>query len=226
MHHLNNGPLLKTHWCLGLDKGAALAGVYGSDLLTSTCSSAENCSVSLFPISQGWIQTFLQQQKSSEPFNLDLPGFYRVLNKSVADYTSTMSFDNPNLTDLQTSGTKMLVWHGMADQLIPTNGSVDYYERVVESMGDVDDFYRLFLAPGVAHCGMKGGPGLDPTSEAFFELVNWVENGEVPETIAGSGPAVGSDNTTATRTIGLCPYPKVLSFTGSDPNAAADFSCV
>lgn len=213
-------------WTIGLDKGADLAGASGSDLLTSTCSSAKNCSLSLFPISQGWIQTFLRHQKSSEPFNLDLEEFYRVFNKSVADYTSTLSFDDPDLTRLNRRSTKMIVWHGQADELIPTNGSVDYYERVVEKMGNVDDFYRLFLAPGVPHCGMKGGPGLDPTSEAFFELVDWVEHGKAPEELAASGPAVGFRNATATRTIGLCLYPKVLSFTGSDPNDAADFECL
>ncbi|KAJ4393996.1 hypothetical protein N0V93_003213 [Gnomoniopsis smithogilvyi] len=210
----------------GLEKGAELAGAYGSDLLTSTCSSAGNCSLALFPISQGWIHTFLQQQDSSELFSLDLGEFYRVFNKSVADFTSIMSFDDPDLSKLNSSGTKMIVWHGMTDQLIPTNGSVDYYERVVERMGNIDDFYRLFLAPGVPHCGMNGGLGLDPTSEAFLELVNWVEHGKVPETIAATGPAVGYDNTTNTRTIGLCPYPKMLSFTGSDPNDAADFECL
>lgn len=149
-----------------------------------------------------------------------------MFNKSVADFTSIMSFDDPDLSGLSESGTKMLVWHGMADQLIPTNGSVDYYERVVKRMGNVDEFYRLFLAPGIPHCGMKGGPGLDPTSELFQGLLDWVENGTVPETLAAVGPAVGSDNTTATRTIGLCPYPKVLSFTGTDPNNAADFACL
>lgn len=168
----------------------------------------------------------MQQQQSSEPFSLDTEEFYPVFNKSVADFTSIMSFDDPDLTGLKTSGTKMLVWHGMADQLIPTNGSVDYYERVVKQMGNVDEFYRLFLAPGTPHCGTKGGPGLDPTSEVFLELVDWVENGTVPETLAAIGPAVGSDNATATRTIGLCPYPKVLSFTGSDPNDAAAFECL
>lgn len=168
----------------------------------------------------------MQHQRSSEPFNLDMQEYYRVFNKSVADFTSTMSFDNPDLTNLNNSGTKMIVWHGTTDELIPTNGSVDYYERVVERMGNVDEFYRLFIAPGVPHCGMTGGPGLDPTSEAFFELVNWVEHGKVPETIAATGPAVGLDNSTTNRTIGLCLYPKVLSFTGSDPNNAADFECL
>lgn len=191
--------------------------------MNSICDSVDNCTLSLFPISEGWIQTFLQEKNSSAAFNLTLDEFYVDFNKSVADYTFVMSTDNPDLTALKTSGTKMIVWHGMSDGLIPSNGSVDYYERVVEKMHGVDDFYRLFLAPGVGHCG--GGPGLDPTSELFFDLVDWVENGTVPETIAGSGPAVGPDNTTATRTIGLCPYPEVLIFTGMDPNNEGSFEC-
>lgn len=204
--------------------------------MTSNCTAADSCDLSLFPISQGWIQAFVEQVEPSTatPFNLTTrDAFYHVFHKSVAEYTQTMSFANPDLTPLQQSGAKMLVWHGMADQLVPTNGSVDYYDRVLAQMagggnggdgGDVDSFYRLFLAPGVDHCG--GGPGLDPTSEAFFELVAWVENGTVPERIAGVGPAVGPGNETATRTIGLCPYPQVLAFNGSDPNSSDDYACV
>lgn len=197
-------------------------------LLTSNCTAVDDCDLTLFPISQGWIEAFLQQKEpsSTAPFNLTLEEFYHYFDKSVADYTTTMSFDDPDLTPLKQSGAKMIVWHGMADELVPTNGSTDYHDRVRDTMAadDVDDFYRLFLAPGVAHCG--GGPGLDPSSEAFFELVAWVENGTAPETIAGVGPAVGPGNTTATRTVGLCPYPKVLVYKGSDPNDAEDFECV
>lgn len=136
-----------------------------------------------------------------------------------------MSYSNPDLTRLKKSGTKMIVWHGLADQLIPANDSINYYERVCETMGhDVDDFYRLFLAPGVSHCG--GPSGLSPTPDIFFELVAWAENGTAPDTITGTGPAVGPDNTTATRTVNLCSYPKVLVFNGTDPNDPQDFTCV
>lgn len=198
--------------------------------MTSNCTTAEDCDLSLFPISQGWIQAFLDQVEPSAAasFSLSREEFYYYFNESVAEFTTVMAGDNANLTPLKQSGAKMLVWHGMADQLIPTNGSIDYRDRVLHQMDtnneEVDDFYRLFLAPGVAHCG--GGPGLDPTSEAFFELVAWVENGTVPEIITGVGPAVGPGNTTATRSIGLCAYPKVLTFNGSDPNDADDFICV
>lgn len=213
---------------LGTHPDAVMVGDYGSALLTSTCTAADNCTLTLFPVSQGWIQAFLEQvdPSSTTPFTLTREAFYRSFAQSVAAYTAALSFANPDLAPLQQSGAKMLVWHGMADELIPTNGSVDYYDRVRARMApsDVDAFYRLFLAPGVAHCG--DGPGLDPTADAFFELVAWVENGTVPERMAGVGPAVGPGNATATRTIGLCPHPKVLTFTGSDPNDPEDFVCV
>lgn len=206
----------------GVGKDASLAGK-SQALLTSTCDLVDDCTLSLFSISQGWIQTFLQESDESATFNITVDDYYAAFNRSVAEYSSVISADNPDLTALKTSGTKMMVWHGMSDGIITPDGSVDFYERVVEEMGEVDDFYRLYLAPGVGHCG--GGPGLDPTSELFFELVDWVENGTVPGTIAATGPAVGPDNTTATRTIGLCPYPEVLTFTGTDPNSQASFEC-
>lgn len=146
-----------------------------------------------------------------------------------------MSFADPDLTALRDSGAKMLVWHGLADELIAPGGSTDYHRRVVDAMagaepgtGTVDDFYRLFLAPGVEHCG--GGAGLDPTAEVFLELMAWVENGTAPARLAASGPAVGrgaaGDDGTASRTIGLCLYPGVLTFTGADPNDEASFECL
>lgn len=207
-----------------------MVGELGKSLLTSNCTTVDDCTLSLFPISQGWIQAFLQQvepvdSSPANPFRFTRDEFYHNFNKSVAEYTSTMSFNNPDLGPLKNSGAKMIVWHGMVDAVVPTNATVDYYESVLQQMVDdnIDDFYRLYLAPGVGHCG--NGAGLDPRSEAFFELVAWVENGTVPETMAGVGPAVGPGNTTATRTIGLCPYPKVLTFNGSDPNDAEDFIC-
>lgn len=215
--------------------GTSLALGEPGDLLISNCTSVDNCTLSLFEISQSWIQVFLQhQQDPSAPFDLPLDQVEAAYNQSVTEYNAVISTDDPDLARLSASGAKMIVWHGMADNLIPTNGSTDYYDRVVAATGrsasasasavDVDDFYRLFLAPGIGHCG--GGAGLDPTPEVFFELVRWVENGTAPATLAAGGPAVGPGNASAARTVGLCRYPSVLAFTGTDPNDEGSFECL
>ena len=81
-------------------------------------------------------------------------------------------------------------------------------------------FARLFLMPGVNHCG--GGPGTSQI-DAFSPLVNWVENGVAPESILGTAPAA---TPWPGRTRPLCPYPQYARYKGTgDINVAANFEC-
>ena len=76
------------------------------------------------------------------------------------------------------------MWHGFADQLIVPGGSIDYYNAVTKEMGGgykrTEKFARLFMAPGVGHCG--GGNGPQPQG-LFNAVVNWVEHAQAPDTI-------------------------------------------
>ena len=122
------------------------------------------------------------------------------------------------------AGGKLLVYHGLADQLIFTEGTVNYYQRVQRLIGDREataDFARVFLAPGMAHCG--GGPGAQPAN-ALSKLVDWVENGRAPKSLDGviRDPSTGA--VVATRPI--CMYPKVAAYTGQGPTTeASSFAC-
>lgn len=115
------------------------------------------------------------------------------------------------------------LWHGWADQQTTPHGTVDYFERVVEQMGGrrhTSRFMRLFMAPGVAHCG--GGNGPAPTG-LLDALVAWVEEGRAPDTI----PAVlrGQDGEVI-RTRPLCPYPQVAVHRGrGSTDEAENFVC-
>lgn len=200
---------------------------YDSDLtgvLTTTCNTTDDCTVTAFSASSDWYQTFLAKNSSWSAIthNVTADEFDRLSRISIDEYTSSIGTDNPDLTNLKARGTKLLTWHGMQDPLIPTNGTIDYYERVMAKDPNVTDYYRFFLAPGVSHCG--GGAGFDPSDYLFAALRNWVENGTAPETISGTGTAVG--NSSATRTVNLCLYPKVLTYTGTDPDDASSFSCL
>lgn len=116
----------------------------------------------------------------------------------------------------------MLSWHGQTDELVPTQGTIDYRERVNRTLGGnkrVDDFYRLFLLPGVNHCG--NGPGPQPTDD-LGTLVKWVEQKQAPATLAAST----TDPTGKTVTRNICRYPKVARYTGhGDPTQAANYHC-
>ena len=138
----------------------------------------------------------------------------------VASETAT---DNPNLAPLRNLGSKLLMWHGFSDELIMPEGTIDYYDRVVKYLGGgykrTQEFARLFMAPGVGHCG--GGTGPNPQN-LFDYLVNWVENGEAPETILATKELGGGK----TQTRPLCPYPGVAIWTGhGSTDDAANFVC-
>jgi feruloyl esterase len=115
------------------------------------------------------------------------------------------------------------VWHGWADQLITAEGTIDYYNRVLQQMGGRDktsQFLRFFLAPGVAHCG--GGAGPAPTGQ-LEALLAWVEEGKAPETLT----ATRRDQSGAvTRSRPLCQYPLVAKYKGTgSTDDAANFVC-
>jgi Tannase and feruloyl esterase len=99
-----------------------------------------------------------------------------------------------------------------------------------------EDFYRLFLVPGMAHCGGgagansfgNGGGGAatsrDPERDIFTALERWVEGGIAPDRLVGTGRATDDPSKPLTRP--LCPYPQVAQYRGSgDVNDAANFAC-
>lgn len=113
----------------------------------------------------------------------------------------------------------MLTWHGLADQLIFPNGTFDYYARVLAQDPHAGEYYRVYAAPGVAHCG--GGIGYYP-GETLEALVEWVERGVAPETLAGT-TLPGVDG--SVRTAPLCRWPSVARYVGGDVDVAGSFRC-
>jgi hypothetical protein len=135
---------------------------------------------------------------------------------SVEEYGSIIDTTDSDLTRFQKAGGKMITWHGSLDQFIPKQGVVSYYEKVKEISPDVEDFYRLFLAPGVGHCG--GGIGYFPESP-LAAIAAWVEKGEAPDKMPASSLATGWEQP-------LCVYPKVAKWDGvGNVSVATSFSC-
>lgn len=100
---------------------------------------------------------------------------------------------------------------------------MQYRERVEREMGGakrVDDFYRLFLAPGTVHCGLNKGDG---TTDDLGALTAWVEHGKAPTTL----PATLTNASQQSVTRDLCSYPQVSRYKGhGDPAVASSFRCV
>jgi feruloyl esterase len=136
--------------------------------------------------------------------------------------SALMNSVNPNLQPLFAHGGKLLHYHGWADPGIAPGNSVNYYKSVLEAMGGkakVDNSYRLFMVPGMGHCG--GGDGTS-TFDMVSALDQWVTQGKAPEQISASKVVNGI----AVRTRPLCPYPQVATYKGSgSTDDAANFSC-
>jgi len=167
---------------------------------------------------------------------LTIANYEQFFKKSMHMVNATLAPENPDLSAFRAHGAKMLSWHGFSDQVIPPRGTVMYYDSVVKtsgsSYGDVQQFFRLFMAPGVEHCfgGAAPQPGhlpgpewsLDAQQNFFQALVEWVERGRAPDRILASQPLAGGK----IRTRPLCPYPAFAKYTGcGDTDNAANFVC-
>jgi feruloyl esterase len=103
---------------------------------------------------------------------------------------------------------KMIMYHGWNDASVSAYSSIDHYEAALNKDKDLQSYIRLYLLPGVLHCG--GGTGCDNVDWVAL-IRSWVEDNKAPERIVSS--KVGDGKTVATRP--LYPYPKVTVYSGS-----------
>jgi len=200
----------------GLERGAdlfALAGTSGSPLNGRP-----------FSIPLEWFQYFLLQDPKWDFTTLTPAGFALHFQQSVEQYGDVIGTDNPDLTRFRDHGGKIIIYHGLADQLIPAAGSVQYFKRLQQHMGGPEKtakFARLFLAPGVDHGFRGAGPTPMNLNEA---IIHWVEHGQAPEQLLAEKR---DPNGKLIRTRPLFPYPNMAKYKGTgDSNDAANFISV
>jgi feruloyl esterase len=147
---------------------------------------------------------------------------FQVHAKAESKLAPILNATNPDLRVFRQRGGKLLQYHGWNDQLIAPQNSIAYYESVrafFGPAGDVPAFYRLFMAPGMAHC--SGGPGPN-AFDMQTALEQWVEHGVAPDRVVATHSADGIVD----RQRPLCAYPKLAVYKGSgDTNDAANFEC-
>jgi hypothetical protein len=202
----------------GLERGASLAG------LAATTTSNGVTTGNPFPIAVSWLGTWLQRNPSWNWQALTYAQFDQLFSQSVAEFSDVIATDNPDLSAFKKDGGKILIWHGLADQLIFPQGTVNYYQRVQQAMGGpraTDSFARLFLASGAQHCASAAGPA---PADPLDAVVNWVEHGIAPDSILGTttDPATG----VVTDSRPICLYPEFARYTGHGSTTdASSFVC-
>jgi feruloyl esterase len=154
------------------------------------------------------------QDKDYDWHNFDLDAEVAQADKAGID---VLTYD---LSAFKAHGGKLLLYHGWYDSTIPPGHTVLYYNAVLAKMGKKqDDWLRLYMEPGMAHCG--GGIGPDQFSKMGV-IERWREAGQAPEAILASRVTNGAVDMTRP----LCPYPQVAVYKGvGSTNDAANFSC-
>jgi hypothetical protein len=182
-------------------------------------------------------------------WQLQLMDFDRDVRLSDEKVAPILSAINPDLRSFRARGGKLIQYHGWGDAAITASSSIEYYEAVRSYMSSapdprskvksIEDFYRLFMVPGLAHCSGGVGPvhfgndadfgappipNTDSERDVFAALERWVEYGIAPDRLIGSGPSPLDPSKTLTRP--LCPYPQQAEYKGAgDTNDAANFAC-
>lgn len=163
----------------------------------------------------------------------------RALNMTL-NYGAQVT--NPDIAQFRDNGGKLILWAGWNDPLWSQQNIVNYYKQIIarnsrpapgrpintpgqgaEAMARTMGFARLFMAPGVGHCG--GGDGPSP-QDTFTPLVQWVEAGKAPDTMLATKFVNNQPGQGIAYTRPLCPYPTVARWNGQgSANDAANYVC-
>jgi feruloyl esterase len=151
---------------------------------------------------------------------------------------SALNATDPDLKPFQLRGGKLILYHGWNDPAIPALNTINYFESVIAKMRQksVDSFVRLYMAPGVQHCGDGPGPDsfgqvgdwaqIDPQHSAYASLQQWVEKGVAPTEIIATKYASNDPGHRVQMTRPLCAYPLAAKYKGvGNTNDAANFVC-
>ena len=159
-----------------------------------------------------------RQDANWDPMTFDLEKDLALALKNAG----FVEANDANLAKFKARGGKLLLYHGWADPGPAPENTINYYDAVNKKLGGKqDDWMRLFLMPGVGHCG--GGVGPDQ-ADFLDALEQWREKGVAPPQINASRPAGRGASTPMSRP--LCPFPQVARYKGSgSSNDAANFSC-
>ncbi|MCP2322337.1 feruloyl esterase [Hamadaea flava] len=189
----------------------AIAHEWGSELeWTLFVPTAQGQTVASENFALSYLR-YLRDPNQADPayqlsdLDFTVESFWRVVQSS-----SYMAAMDPDLSAFQRGGGKLVLWHGWNDQHISPQTTLAYYDAMRQTMGQrtVDGFAKLFLFPGMAHCGGGAGPN---TFDVLTPVMAWVESGRTPSAIVASTVADG----TVTRTRPVYAYPAVARYDGT-----------
>lgn len=148
---------------------------------------------------------------------------------SMQSLFANINTDNPDLSAYRARGGKIITIHGLADEIIFPQGTINYYNRVMTRMGSstTQSFYKLYLVPGVGHSSPNGtsNPSANPPApshqQIYKALTDWVERATPPSRIDIQSPSASP----APKSQPICPYPQKATYQRGDAFVASSYVC-
>ena len=161
-----------------------------------------------------------RDRKTSHP-NWSYAGYdFATWRERSAAAAQLLNATNPDLGKFRDAGGKLILWHGWSDSALTALSSIDYYDSVARQDKMARGYFRMFLMPGVGHCG--GGPGPD-RADWITAIEQWVEQDIAPEAVVATKT---DEQGKAVMERPLCSHPQAAQYDDSgDKNAATSFSC-
>ncbi|WP_272955920.1 tannase/feruloyl esterase family alpha/beta hydrolase [Actinopolymorpha rutila] len=173
-----------------------------------------------------WLQYWVTRNPSFDWTTLTTQTYDMLFGRGVDRFGAELDGDNPDLSRFHAGGGKLVLWAGLADYAIPPQGVIRYYDAVrhLDGAQVTQTYARLFLAPGVGHCGDVPGLQIGPVPvDPLAALTSWVEHGHAPRSI---GAVRNGDDGKIVQTRPLCAYPLVARYDGHGSTDVADnFTC-
>lgn len=189
-------------------------------------NTTDSWKLSVTSLGGEWVARFLQLQNKTNLDNLDGVTYDTLRDWMVQGqntYADSLQTTYPDLTNFAASGSKIMHLHGEQDDSIPTGSSVHYYDSVrtvmyadksyQDGVSALDDFYRLFLVPGGAHCSpndYQANGGWPATT--LQTMIEWVEDQQAPATLNNTGGTIDT----------ICKWPLRPLWTGDAMDCVFD----
>jgi len=214
---------------------------YGSELAWAGVFVPESADKPIFStiIAMGALQNLIFEQDPPKDYSLADLKFEKATVELLKARHPLFDATNPDLSPFQAAGGKLILWHGWSDEHISPLTTIAYHEALLAHMGEkaAASFERLYLMPGVYHCGKGEGPS---AVDFLTPMMDWVEKGVAPDVVIARTPTnAGNDfgqppseakgqkpaASTTTKVVRACPvypYPAVAKYKGSGDEASAD----
>ncbi len=153
------------------------------------------------------------QQPDRSVYTLD----FDHAEAEIAQTAAINDADSTMLNSFSGHGGKLLIYQGTSDPVFSALDVQAWYRHLVATDSDADSYARLFMVPGMNHCG--GGVATDQF-DPLSAVQAWVEQHRAPDRIVATGAALPGQSRP------LCAYPRYAQFQGGDQRQAASFACV